>query len=262
MSVRPEYIRIVGTGAGERLWQLYGFSSPEDLVLENIAMAMNVYVREGDLDSAEARLVANHNEGVILVRASSGESGRRRFAIAHELGHWVMHKGVSQLIFACSEGDMLVDYRGSQAEAEANYFAAGLLMPERLAKGFIVQLYCRDAIAEMADYFRVSFTAAATRFMDLTGEYCALVVASGGKIIRWRGNDRFCERFWVKVGDPVGGQSIAAKLSSQRRVGRGDVPTHLWAVDRDVDGGIAEFCEESIYVERYDQTLVLLSAFE
>lgn len=68
---------------------------------------------------------------------------RRRFTIAHELGHWVLHQNAQSSLF-CRRGT--VDPDGGEAgegaeqrerpplpaiEEEANLFAAALLMPRR-----------------------------------------------------------------------------------------------------------------------------------
>jgi len=37
---------------------------------------------------------------IIRVRAGISELGRRRFAIAHELGHWLLHAGVGSYFSA------------------------------------------------------------------------------------------------------------------------------------------------------------------
>jgi len=63
---------------------------------------------------------------------------RRRFTIAHELGHWRLHRGVERGVF-CRSGSV-EDGPSAQraplppAEEEANGFAAALLMPARLLR--------------------------------------------------------------------------------------------------------------------------------
>lgn len=69
---------------------------------------------------------------MIRVKDALPERGRRRFTIAHELGQWLLHKHISQVL-ACTSLDMVAQYQGSEAEIEANDFAAALLMPESLS---------------------------------------------------------------------------------------------------------------------------------
>ena len=63
---------------------------------------------------------------------------RRRFTIAHELGHWVLHRTGQQALF-CRKGAVREDDAPTTTRAplpvterEANAFAAALLMPAPL----------------------------------------------------------------------------------------------------------------------------------
>ena len=64
-----------------------------------------------------------------MIRTKRGirEEGRKRFAIAHELGHWFLHENESQF-FVCT-AEQMREYKGSPTEVEANIFASELLMP-------------------------------------------------------------------------------------------------------------------------------------
>src|SRR4051794_28230801 len=70
------------------------------------------------------------SERRILVRADESEA-RRRFTIAHELGHWICQclEGDVQPVF-CRAAEIGVNAVGKALEREANVFAANLLMPE------------------------------------------------------------------------------------------------------------------------------------
>ncbi len=80
---------------------------------------------------------------------------RRRFTIAHEIGHW-------ELI-----GDGITDdglYRSRLRggfESEANRFAANLLMPRKLVWEFVEQGV--DTVEELAEKFNVSKSAMSIR---------------------------------------------------------------------------------------------------
>lgn len=84
---------------------------------------------------------------------------RRRFTIAHEIGHFVLHR---ELI-----GDGITDdglYRSRLRggfESAANRFAANLLMPKELVWEFIEQGV--DTVEELAKEFNVSESAMSIR---------------------------------------------------------------------------------------------------
>ena len=66
----------------------------------------------------------------ILVRSDEPEQ-RRRFTIAHELGHWICQclEGERGRVY-CRAEEIGVDPEAKALEREANIFAANLLMPE------------------------------------------------------------------------------------------------------------------------------------
>ena len=70
------------------------------------------------------------SERRILVRSDEPEP-RRRFTIAHELGHWICQclEGEMRPVY-CRAEEIGVDPEAKALEREANIFAANLLMPE------------------------------------------------------------------------------------------------------------------------------------
>jgi hypothetical protein len=95
--------------------------------------------------------------GEIWVNAQEGRQWppRRRFTIAHELGHWRLHRDDDERAVFCRSGSIAPDAAQPReqipaAEDEANVFAAALLMPARLVE----QQYLRCG----RDFFRLCDT--------------------------------------------------------------------------------------------------------
>lgn len=94
---------------------------------------------------------------------------RRRFTIAHELGHYELHKDRSNLfmdkgfkaIFRSKSSGL--EEETKIMEEEANAFAASILMPEHLLKSLVAgvefDLSSEDDIKNLAKMFDVSSTA-------------------------------------------------------------------------------------------------------
>jgi len=254
-----EYIRTTATGEGERLWRLYGFTSPGELVLEDVALARGVVVFDGALDAMEARLIRRGDHGLIRVNGKIPEVGRKRFAIAHELGHWELHKRVSQL-FACTGDDMVATYKASVEESQANYFASGLLMPEFLfADRMKGAAFSFQALSGLASLFSASLTATAMRYVDLSDVPVALVVSAKGRVRWWRGSDDFEDRFWVNAGALLAKCTLAYALQDghSRDIGPDGVKIGCWS-ERGEEEGSGEFIEQSLYMPNYGQVLTLL----
>lgn len=161
----------------------YGFD-PKTIPLE--LFAWHVYkavIEEKDTTSCAARVVRGKKASVIAVQRGSNE-GRKRFSIAHEIGHIALHPAINQVAL-CSNADIFKYSKARPQEREANIFATELLMPE----SFFGPL-CEEndptlgLITEASDEFKVSIMAAARRVMELTPEPCAIVI-SEGQTIKW-----------------------------------------------------------------------------
>jgi hypothetical protein len=79
--------------------------------------------------------------GEIWVNAEEGRRwpARRRFTIAHELGHWRLHRDAEERAVYCRAGSIAPEDTDARAplppaEDEANVFAATVLMPVRLVQ--------------------------------------------------------------------------------------------------------------------------------
>lgn len=106
-------------------------------------------------------------------RECARSPGRRRFTVAHECGHWVLHVPGSCHACFCRPAD--ISDRDHQAdenvrqlrtrEAQANAFARELLMPELLVHQQAGETGCNLSL--MAKRFEVSVPAIRLRLLTL-----------------------------------------------------------------------------------------------
>ncbi len=101
--------------------------------LEKILKKLKIDLKYGDLGDVSGLLVRSDVAAMIGVNIDHAQV-RQRFTIAHELGHYLLHAGLS----AHFDKDYRVNYRSAESseatnveEIEANFFAASLLMPRR-----------------------------------------------------------------------------------------------------------------------------------
>lgn len=91
---------------------------------------------------------------------------RQFFTIAHELGHWLLHRGI--FLAHPAQYPVLPRFQSvenhSPMEKEANQFAANLLVPERLLRPVM-----KAPIATLASIFRVSRTMMEFRIQNVRG---------------------------------------------------------------------------------------------
>jgi len=184
---------------------------PSELSIEDIAWTRGAVVVENGLRGADARLLYTPGvrPAIIRVNATIPHLGRRRFAIAHELGHMELKHNPGAPT-ECGEKQFVLWYKSqNDKEVEANLFAAELLMPEAMFRKKLEKtLPSLGLIEKLADEFQTTLTATAIRFIDLCEERCAVVFSSDGKIIWARRSPEF--HLWIAPGRKVSSYSTAA----------------------------------------------------
>nr|WP_320048799.1 ImmA/IrrE family metallo-endopeptidase [uncultured Desulfuromonas sp.] len=240
------------------LIKYYAISSPSDIRLEDIAMDRNVFVKEGDLKNSDAYLLRANNRGIVRVRNSIPELGRKRFAIAHELGHWEMHTDQSQLNF-CTE-DNLSDYQHSPMEIEANVFAAELLMPPQISRQILGTAPPSLELAkELAETFNTSLTASVLRLIELTKEDCLAIFSNNGIVKWWRKGKPFSNVPRIEKNHPLHVESEANEILCGKKLASRmvKVPTEAWFPWVSDKRGF-EVYEQSMKLGSYPTILTLL----
>lgn len=140
--------------------------------VEEIARQEGFEVNKGNLPpDMSGALYRDKNRVVIAVNASHSRS-RQRFTIAHECGHAILHPGHDlhlDRVIAFRRSDLPAD----RTEAEANEFAASLLMPEVLLRDMVNEMELSThpnpdrRIEDLASQFDVSRAAMTFRLINL-----------------------------------------------------------------------------------------------
>ena len=102
---------------------------------------------------------------LVLYNSATPSEGRKRFTIAHEFGHYILHRH-QQDLFECGDDDIETgDNNERDIEAEADLFASTLLMPlDDFRRQVDGQPISFDLLGHCADRYGVSLTAAALRW--------------------------------------------------------------------------------------------------
>lgn len=159
---------------------------------------------EGDGAACTLQTDGGKREGVILC-APGLTPQRRRFAVAHQLGHFLgaTPHGNRQ----CSNRDLAEGRRDTPArkeEMQANRFAAGLLMPKPLFTAFVESLG-KPTVAhlpQIAAAYDVTLEVATSRYVDLTQATCAFLFVKDG-VLRYARPSRSFPALSIKTGDTV-----------------------------------------------------------
>ena len=140
-----------------------------------------------DLDGFDGLLKANkaRSKWLVLYNSATPSEGRKRFTIAHEFGHYILHRH-QQDLFECGDDDIETgDNNERHIETEADLFASTLLLPlddfRRQVDGHPISF---DLLGHCADRYGVSLTAAALRWTEIAPKR-AILVASRDDHMLW-----------------------------------------------------------------------------
>lgn len=125
---------------------------------------------ESDMNDMEAMIKKEGHDSFVIYISKSKPPKRKRFSIAHELGHLFLHMGYLIRPEIWEKEDEYKDsvyyrYGYNKEELEANEFAGAFLMPEqefrKIAKQHLEHGYYD--LEAISDYFDVSTEAARIR---------------------------------------------------------------------------------------------------
>ncbi len=183
--------------------------------------------------------------------------GRKHFTIAHEFGHYLMHRPLFPEGIECSEES--VTFRdGPELEAEADEFAAYLLMPlddfRRQLPPDAVPSF--DDLSAAAARYGVSLIACILRWLEYTSRRSMLIIARDGFVL------------WAKSSKPAyrTGLFIRTRKAPPHEIPTNSLMSRDDLADRGRDGvdhpaGVwfNEPCTEiALHSDKYDQSLALL----
>ncbi|MGD9879328.1 MAG: ImmA/IrrE family metallo-endopeptidase [Reyranella sp.] len=209
-------------------------------------------------DGALFRAPAGRRGWGIIYNNRIRSKGRINFTLAHEFGHYLLHRLAYPQGMRCGEQDVVRwDSEYGQVEHQANVFAANFLMPlddfrRQIADRSKIDL---DLIEHCRDRYRVSLIATILRWLSYTEKRAVLVVSRDGFIL------------WARSSTPALKTGVFYRTSA----GPIEIPAASLAVQRDrvVDGrGAADHDpgvwfnepvrEMTVVAEQYDFVVSLL----
>ena len=172
-------------------WEMWCDDLAEDLLeragleaiptdLNRLAEHLNLLVQESPMEGLEGCLLTDGQVGAIMLNSLTVDARRKRFTLAHEIAHHVLHSG--QGSFQDTDDDL--HHSSSVIEMEASTLAARLLMPpgsirHLMAEG-VPSLQSARALADACD---VSLHAACRHMVRHAGAPCAFVICKDNQVI-------------------------------------------------------------------------------
>lgn len=218
-----------------------------------------------DLPGFEGALYRTEKRGklewALLYNSAIEVPGRIRFTMAHELGHYILHRQ-NRNNFECSEADMLHwESVEKRQEAEADVFASYLLMPiddfRRSIGTDPVDLYVLD---DCAKRYGVSLTAAILKWLEFTEQRAVLVMSTEGYML-WARSSQSALRSGAyfrtrNIAVPIPTGSLAASTESVVYEKQGvELAARIWFPQEPDEMSLREL---KIVSDRYERTMSLL----
>ena len=254
----------------ERLLQKKGMLDlPVDL--EHLAKTHDIVVKPmGESNHGVSGMLVRHGNAFgILYDASIHNEGYQRFSIAHELGHYFVDGHLDHIPFDnglhSSRADFVSD---DQYEREADYFAAGLLMPTTLMRGVMRGhqdgLNSINAIQLSA---RTSMTASAIRYAGLTEIAAAVIISRNCKVDYCFISDDLKSLHglsWLRKGTPVPTGTVTETLARKRIELRRGASFEDEIDIREWFGGTqsVQVLEEAVGLGNFDRVLTVLTCLD
>ena len=171
--------------AARELHSYIGWTQPTDFSMEEIASSLGIFVKNVPIDGSDGRILIKGDTAIISIDKEINHVGRRNFILAHEIGHFLLHKEAFKL-YSDTYLTLSEWYQKGIQEKEANIFASEILMPEYNFRGKVKGKRLNlPLIAEVSEYFGTSILASFLRYVSI-GDFPAMIVFMQDGIIRWK----------------------------------------------------------------------------
>ena len=235
--------------------------------LEELCKQLDISaITELETDGFEAALLTDeHKSSGAILHARGRHPARTRFSIAHELGHFLIpsHRPSTSNSMQCSLDHLLTSDakakdKRRRIEAEANRFAAHLLMPPAMVRKAILGSDTNlQAIATMADMFGVSKEAMARTWVEQHPDPVAIVIAQHGRIARYYRGEDFP---WIACARgetlPDGSNALDLDVTPGRYSELEEIEPDTWLGERDAQRALA--LDEQVLGQSSGYRMILL----
>ena len=218
-------------------------------------------IKGGDLPTFDGGLFkapSNKKGWGIIYNNSITSQGRINFTLAHEFGHYLLHRIEHPDGINCNSQNITRwNSEYGQIEHQANVFAANLLMPLDDYRQHIdaKKKVDFDLIGQCAERYQVSLIAATLRWIEYTENRAAIVVSRDGFVLWCRASKAaFKNGIFYRTATqtiPIPDNSLASvSITTDNNKQSVKLPAEVW---------FNEPCEEMIiFSDNYDFVISLL----
>lgn len=208
-----------------------------------IAELLGIVIWERELpDNCDGCLMRVGSASGILINARIRSETRRKFTIAHEIGHYLLENGTvgdqRNTVFEKPSEYTVKEKSQKQAylqsEKRANQFAVELLMPTPifLADSSILSQVGLPAITVLASQYGTSFTSTGIHYTRLSDQACAIVFSEAGIIRYFAYSNKFRKNrdCYLVNGQPIHPKALASRFTNEVCIDdeMDEVPLEYW----------------------------------
>lgn len=247
-----------------------GIDEITDIPMDLFVAGLDAILIEEELKHCDGKIVFGNSKAVIKVNSQIQFIERKRFVIAHEIGHLLLHKDMTLPDDVFSNFNIISGMenamKNGKQELEANEFASELLMPE--------QLFLKEAgrgkfspllIKQLATRFKTSLTATVFKYLQADLHPICIVFIENGLVKYWRKSDEL--KVWLgdytRLAPPA--ESVAMeyiqndytyvyKMEEKAQV----IKKSTWFNLSDYDAEDTDFYEYCIPTKRYKSILSII----
>jgi len=168
-----------------------GLDEITDLEMDLFVAGLDAMLIEEELTNCDGKIYFGNNKAVIKVSSIIQFPERKRFVVAHEIGHLIMHRNMQLPDDTFSNFNIIAGMekalKNGKQELEANEFASELLMPTKLfLKEAKAKRFSPLLIKQLAQRFKTSLTATVFRYLQFDLHPICLVFIENGKVKYWK----------------------------------------------------------------------------
>lgn len=185
-----------------KLLEEIGMDEITDIPMDIFVSALGATLIKEPLDRCDGKIIRGHKKTLIKINSNIPYEERIRFSIAHEIGHFLLHK---KLEVHNETHNTLTWFKDAENQAqmgiqelEANEFASELLMPKKLfikeCKG---EPFSPQLLERISKRFKTSITSIVYKYCKIKDLHPILVSSiRNGKIEYYCKSEDFI--YWIK----------------------------------------------------------------
>jgi len=164
----------------------FGIEDIQDVDIRDLVYAKDIIYREAPLENYDGRIVyGKRGKALITVNSNLTYVPRKRFTIAHELGHYIL--GHNRKEVAHDNQASMEFYKSGSQETEANQFASELLMPTSVFLEYIEgERFSPQLMHDLAEEFKTSVTSVVYKYLECGSHPIAVFYSYKNKIKYWK----------------------------------------------------------------------------